>query len=446
MRITALGATALAVAALGGAPALAAIPQSPASVPGPASTAEPVPSPASSPVTRADASPTAEPTSDPAPESEPTSAPTDAPTADPTDNPGDTDPSDSTSETDVTPTDAPTPDRRTSPNTESTPEPSDEPSPAPSPDPTSEPTPKSTEDPGKTVKPSTVKSHGEWYEVMVDGKRAPEGSTFSAVERNPDGTETKHDFIIGKNGQVFHFDTSKLQNKGEAVDPSEVTLKVENGSVEFINEPTPTPSVSPTPPPDNQTPPDDDDTQQPPRPNPPATKPPVQDPPEEDGRQPGERPGKQPGERPGNQDEGDTDNGSNGQEKSKDEDGNNSGAKDRTQDPDTGNGTVPGQAGADWTPGNSGDEETREPDYSDPVPQNPDDAGEVSQDIIAGPEPSHEDHAGAPTASSSDGEDTAADAAEADGSFPWSLAVLLGTGVVGLLLAVFLFARRKSED
>lgn len=410
MRITALGATALAVAALGGAPALAAIPQAPASTAGPDSTAEPVPSPASSPVASADASPTAEPTSDPAPEPGPTSAPTDEPT------------------------------------TEPSPSPTSEPSPTPEPTPTDDPTPKSTEDPGKTVKPSTVKSHGEWYEVMVDGKRAPEGSTFSAVERNPDGTVTKHDFIIGEKGRVFHVDTSKSQNKGEAVDPRKVTLKVENGSVEFINEPTPTPSVSPTPPPDNQTPPGDDDTQQPPRPNPPATKPPVQDPPEEDGRQPGERPGKQPGERPGNQDEGDTDNGSNGQEKSKDEDGNNSGAKDRTQDPDTGNGTVPGQAGADWTPGNSGDEETREPDYSDPVPQNPDDAGEVSQDIIAGPEPSHEDHAGAPTASSSDGEDTAADAAEADGSFPWSLAVLLGTGVVGLLLAVFLFARRKSED
>ncbi|MDK7749416.1 hypothetical protein QP572_03480 [Brevibacterium sp. UMB10442] len=431
MRITALGATALAVAALGGAPALAAIPQSPASVPGPASTAEPVPSPASSPVTRADAGPSAEPTSDPTSDStpEPNPEPSVAPTSGPT------------------PTAEPTQDRRTSPNTESTPEPSDEPSPVPSPDPTSEPTPKSTEDPGKTVKPSTVKSHGEWYEVMVDGKRAPEGSTFSAVERNPDGTVTKHDFIIGEKGRVFHVDTSKSQNKGEAVDPRKVTLKVENGSVRFVNVPapptSPTPAPEPTSPPNDETPPGN---QQPPRPNPPATKPPVQDPPEEDGRQPGERPGKQPGERPGNQDEGDTDNGSNGQEKSKDEDGNNSGAKDRTQDPDTGNGTVPGQAGADWTPGNSGDEETREPDYSDPVPQNPDDAGEVSQDIIAGPEPSHEDHAGAPTASSSDGEDTAADAAEADGSFPWSLAVLLGTGVVGLLLAVFLFARRKSED
>lgn len=432
MRITALSATALAVAALGGAPALAAIPQAPASIAGPASASEPVASPTPS----ADASPTAEPTSDPTSDStpEPNPEPSVAPTSGPT------------------PTAEPTPDRRTSPNTESTPEPSDEPSPVPSPDPTSEPTPKSTEDPGLPVKRSTVESRGEWYRVMVDDKPAPEGTTFSAVERNPDGTVTTHDFIIGEDGQVFRVDTSKSQNRGEAVDPRKVTLKVENGSVEFINEPTPTPPVSPTPPPDNQTPPGDDDaTQRPPRPKPPLTEPPVQDPPEEDGRQPGERPGehpgeRQPGERPGNQDEGDTDNGSNGQEKPEDEDGNNSDAKDRTQDPDTGNGTVPGQAGADWTPGNSGDEKTREPDYSDPVPQNPDDAGEVSQDIIAGPEPSQENHDGSPTAPSSDGEDTAVDAADTGGSFPWSLAVLLGTGVVGLLLAVFLFARRKSED
>lgn len=400
MRITALSATALAVAALGGAPALAAIPQAPASVAGPASAAEPM----ARPVASADASPTAEPTSEP------------------------------------TPTDAPTPDRRTSPNTEATPEPTDgptaKPAPTPEPTPSDEPTPKSTE-----VKPSTVKSRGEWYQVMVDGKPAPEGSTFSAVERQEDGKVIRHDFIIGENGRVFRVDNSKPQNKGEAVDPRKVTLKVENESVEFISEPAPTPPVSPTPPPnDGKTPPgDDDDTQRPPRPNPPPTEPPAPNPPEEDGRQPGER--------PGNQGDGNSGDESDNQENPHGKDGNTKADdKDRTQDPDTGNGTVPGQAGTDWTPGNSGDEETREPNYSDPVPQNPDEAGEVSEDIIAGPEPSQENHTGAPTAPSSESEDKAVDAAEPSGSFPWSLAVLLGAGAVGLFLAVFLFARRKSED
>ncbi|EFG46683.1 hypothetical protein HMPREF0183_2039 [Brevibacterium mcbrellneri ATCC 49030] len=365
MRITALSATALAVAALGGAPALAAIPQAPASITGTASASDPT--------------------------DEPSPAPTDGPTA--------------------------------------------EPSPAPSPEPTTEPTPKSTKDPGQSVTPSTVINRGEWYQVMVDDKPAPEGSTFSAVERKQDGKEKIHDFIVGEGGRAFHLDTSKPHDQGEAVDPREVTLKIENGSVEFINKPTPTP-----PPNDGKTPPEDDNgSQKPPRPKPPLTKPPAPNPPDEDGRQPGKR--------PGNHGDGNSGDESDNQENPDGKDGNTKADdKDRTQDPDTGNGTVPGQAGTDWTPGDSGDEQTHAPDYSDPVPQNPDEAGEVSEDIIAGPEPSQENHTGAPTAPSNESEDKAVDAAEPSGSFPWSLAVLLGAGAVGLFLAVFLFARRKSED
>jgi len=318
-----------------------------------------------------------------------------------------------------------------------------------------------------------MKNRGEWYQVYVDGKPATEGSTFSAVERAEDGSVRTHDFIIGEDGRVFHVDTSKPQNKGEQVDPRVVKLKVENGSVEFINEPTPEPPTSPrptpsptTPPDDGRTPPgDDSDDQEPPRPNPPIDEPPVTEPPAneppeqippgEGERQPGERPDGQDGQGGDQDGQGGDQDGPDGQQKpddknkdGEDKDGDGApDANDRIQDPDTGNGTVPGQAGADWAPGNSGDEQTRAPDYSDPVPRNPDDAGEESQDVIAGPEPSHENHTSASAEPSKSGKAKKADSAsDEDGSFPWSLAVLLGAGVIGLLLAVFIFARRKSEE
>lgn len=372
MRITTLCATAVAVVALGSVPALAATPLP------------------SAPVTE----------------------PATPPTTNPTDEPVDTEPDSPTSAPDSSTSDTPI---------ESTPEPS--------------PTRNTTEQPSQPITPSSVKNRGNWYQALVDGKPAPTGSTFSAVERQANGTVKRHDFTTGDNGKVFRVDTNEPQNKGEAVNPRVVTLKIKNGSVEFINEPAPTTPTSPTPAPeppteDGKTPPRDDDSQKPPRPKPPVAEPPVNTPPEEDGRQPGDR-----SDTPGGKNNADDTEGRNKPS-----------GKDRTRDPDTGNGTVPGQAGTDWTPGSTGNEQTRAPDYSDPVPQNPDDAGEVSEDTIAGPEPSYENHTSAATDPSKDSTDAANDSGETDGSFPWSLAALVGVGAIGLLLAAFLFARRKSED
>lgn len=306
--------------------------------------------------------------------------------------------------------------------------------PTESPEPTPSPTPSSD----TTITPSSVVNRGTWYQAMLNGKPAGVGSTFKASERTSSGFKD-HKFITGDNGKVFHFNANRPDDTGKVADPRSITLRVVNGNVQFTDEPFPTPT--PTPSPTSSPKPSDDDES-------------VDDngATDENGSQddnaptqPQPQPPKQPGtsnnppqKRP---DDGDT-------KQSGDRSRKSDKKQERTRDPDTGNGTIPGQAGNDWTP-DRGTSETRVPNYSDPVPQNPDDGNSESEDVIVAPANNSSGGSGANPEAGSDNSssnDTSARRTAQDASFPWTVALLIGAGALGLFLVLFVFSRRNSDD
>lgn len=141
----------------------------------------------------------------------------------------------------------------------------------------------------------------------------------------------------------------------------------------------------------------------------------------------------------------DSDSGNNANKDSgKDADSGNSEPGPVTPDPSTGNGStegrdqVPGSVGDDWLPGRDGDNQT--PDYSDPVPRDPDSASpnEDTDLITGGNHPSPRDNNQASTSFSESLASTL--------SSSWPIFVLAAFGMAAVGFILFVVGRRKKRD
>lgn len=115
-----------------------------------------------------------------------------------------------------------------------------------------------------------------------------------------------------------------------------------------------------------------------------------------------------------------------------------------TPDPSTGNGskdersTIPGTAGDEWLPGD--DEKSQRPDYSDPVPRNPDSpAPDDDTDLITGgnkPQPRGNDQP-----STSFGESIVSTIVSS-----WPIFVLAASGMAAVGFIIYLMGRRSKRS
>lgn len=348
------------------------------------------------------------------------------------------------------------------------------------------------ESPTPRVAPDAVASHGDWYVASRGGAPLPAGSVFSATEVTDGGT-VEHRFVTGADGKVYVYDPQAAGFMGAVVDPGEVTLEFADGGVRFVDEPLgglePTTSPSTTPEADIVPAPEESSSGSIEQGDP--VEPGQQTPGGLDGNSDTPGSGDMPDGTDGGAGSGDgsgtgTDSpggdGPAGPHDTPDEadtpadptdpntqPGDNPGSGEgtgeaaptsapptsRTRDPETGNGNAEapgnGPVGADWAPpgaGRTGGVDGPPRDYSDPVPQAPDD-GAVNDDTIAGP--GEATSAGGETDQVVDARPSGTGEAGENGrvsvsSFPWPLAALIGVGAAGLLVVVFVFARRGRRD
>lgn len=124
-------------------------------------------------------------------------------------------------------------------------------------------------------------------------------------------------------------------------------------------------------------------------------------------------------------------------------DGGADGAK-TTPDPSTGNGSadirnvIPGDVGPDWLPG--GGDDSRQPDYSDPVPRNPDTkAPEDDTDLITG------GSTPSPRSDSSGDLDSFSESITSTIASSWPVLVLAALGMAAVGFIIFLVGKRKKQ-
>lgn len=146
----------------------------------------------------------------------------------------------------------------------------------------------------------------------------------------------------------------------------------------------------------------------------------------------------------------DSDSSDSGEDDEKDSDGagssaGTSDADDTTPDPSTGNGspddereTIPGTAGDEWLPGD--DEDAERPDYSDPVPRNPDEqTPKDDTDLITGgDQPSPRANQNPAT---SFGESIISTIVSS-----WPIFVLAASGMAAVGFIIYLMGRRGKQD